>query len=153
MIVGPGNVYVAEAKRQLFGRVGIDLLAGPTEILVLADAEVFLGANATVVYGDKGIGMNQVLPTGKAARYTGGLWVGKFLKTVTWQIVTEAGNAETASTMAAIAEAENMKGHALTARMRMEGEKEDLWGSGLGTRRAIQCLASEKPLARPTKVY
>jgi sulfopropanediol 3-dehydrogenase len=223
MIVGPGNAYVAEAKRQLFGRVGIDLLAGPTEILVLADASadprlvaadllgqaehgttspaivvtdsrelgeavinevedllkwwptapvagvawrnrgeiilcadleemarvadqlasehvevqtkepewflerltnygsLFLGANATVVYGDKGIGTNHVLPTGKAARYTGGLWVGKFLKTVTWQIVTEAGNAGIAPTMAAIAEAENMKGHALTARMRING--------------------------------
>jgi sulfopropanediol 3-dehydrogenase len=224
MIVGPGNAYVAEAKRQLFGRVGIDLLAGPTEILVLADAaadpqlvaadllgqaehgttspaivvtdsrelgqavinevegllkrwptaaiagaawrnlgeviacadademvriadqiacehvevhttdpkwflrrltnygSLFLGANATVVYGDKGIGTNHVLPTGRAARYTGGLWVGKFLKTVTWQIVTDAGNAQVAPTMAAIAEAENMKGHALTARMRIEKE-------------------------------
>jgi sulfopropanediol 3-dehydrogenase len=229
MIVGPGNAYVAEAKRQLYGRVGIDLQAGPTEILVLADASadprlvaadllgqaehgvtspaiavtdsremgqailneverlltwwptaavagmawrnrgevmvcadpeemvrvadqiasehvevqtadpkwflarltnygsLFLGANATVVYGDKGIGTNHVLPTGRAARYTGGLWVGKFLKTVTWQIVTDAGNEKVAPTMAAIAEAENMKGHALTARMRMENEE----GSGL----------------------
>jgi sulfopropanediol 3-dehydrogenase len=232
MIVGAGNAYVAEAKRQLFGRVGIDLLAGPTEILVLADASadprlvaadllgqaehgttspaivvtdsrelgqavlkeverllkewptaavagvawrdrgevivcadademadvadqiasehvevqttdpnwflrrltnygsLFLGANATVVYGDKGIGTNHVLPTAKAARYTGGLWVGKFLKTVTWQTVTDAGNAEVAPTMAAIADAENMKGHALTARMRIEGEKESLLDSG-----------------------
>ena len=222
MIVGPGNAYVAEAKRQLYGRVGIDLQAGPTEILVLADASadprlvaadllgqaehgatspaivvtdsremgqailnevesllkwwptaavagaawrnrgeviicadteemvrvadqiasehvevqtadpkwflqrlsnygsLFLGANATVVYGDKGIGTNHVLPTGRAARYTGGLWVGKFLKTVTWQIVTEAGNVEVAPTMADIADAENMKGHALTARMRID---------------------------------
>jgi sulfopropanediol 3-dehydrogenase len=229
MIVGPGNAYVAEAKRQLYGRVGIDLQAGPTEILVLADASadprlvaadllgqaehgttspaivvtdsreqgqailsevenllkwwptaavagaawrnrgevivcedteemariadqiasehvevqtadpkwfldrltnygsLFLGANATVVYGDKGIGTNHVLPTGRAARYTGGLWVGKFLKTVTWQTVTEAGNATVAPTMAAIAEAENMKGHALTARMRIESEKESLF--------------------------
>ncbi len=234
MIVGPGNAYVAEAKRQLFGRVGIDLQAGPTEILVLADAtadprlvaadllgqaehgptspaivvtdsldlgravinevegllkrwptaaiageawhnrgevilcddlgemvrvadqiasehvevqtadpqwflkrltnygSLFLGANATVVYGDKGIGTNHVLPTGKAARYTGGLWVGKFLKTVTWQIVTDAGNAEVAPTMAAIAEAENMKGHALTARMRINGEKETIFNSAWG---------------------
>jgi sulfopropanediol 3-dehydrogenase len=229
MIVGPGNAYVAEAKRQLYGRVGIDLQAGPTEILVLADASadprlvaadllgqaehgttspaivvtdsreqgeaiirevenllkwwptaavagaawrnrgevivcadieemariadqiasehvevqtadpkwfldrltnygsLFLGANATVVYGDKGIGTNHVLPTGRAARYTGGLWVGKFLKTVTWQTVTDAGNAEVAATMAAIAEAENMKGHALTARMRIESEKDSLF--------------------------
>jgi len=232
MIVGPGNAYVAEAKRQLYGRVGIDLQAGPTEILVLADASadprivaadllgqaehgvtspaivvtdsrelgqavlnevesllkwwptadvagaawrnrgeviicadvdemarvadqiasehvevqtkdptwflkrltnygsLFLGANATVVYGDKGIGTNHVLPTGRAARYTGGLWVGKFLKTVTWQIVTDAGNAEVAPTMAAIAEAENMKGHALTARFRTEIDKESILKPG-----------------------
>jgi len=223
MIVGAGNAYVAEAKRQLFGRVGIDLLAGPTEILILADSSadtrlvaadllgqaehgttspailvtdskdlgkavmnevsslleewptaavageawrnrgevivcadseemvrvadqiasehvevqtmdpgwflkkltnygsLFLGANATVVYGDKGIGTNHVLPTGRAARYTGGLWVGKFLKTVTWQTVTDAANAEIAPTMAAVAEAESMHGHAITARMRLKG--------------------------------
>lgn len=220
MIVGAGNPFVAEAKRQLFGRVGIDLLAGPTEILVLADASadprwvaadllgqaehgttspavlvtdsrelaqaavrelerllqtwptasvageawrnlgqvilcedpsemvrvadhiasehvevqtrdpgwflerltnygsLFLGSNATVVYGDKGIGTNHVLPTGRAARYTGGLWVGKFLKTVTWQIVSDAGNALVAPAMAAISDAESMAGHAITARLR-----------------------------------
>jgi sulfopropanediol 3-dehydrogenase len=192
MLVGPGNAYVAEAKRQLFGEVGIDLLAGPTEILVIADetadpelvaadligqaehgpttpaillttstelaesarAEVerqldadlstaetartaweqhreirvldtleqmvvaaeeiasehveihtaeprffleamtnygamFLGENTTVAYGDKTIGTNHVLPTSRAARYTGGLWVGKFLKTVTHQEVRD----------------------------------------------------------------
>jgi sulfopropanediol 3-dehydrogenase len=189
MIVGPGNAYVAEAKRQLFGRVGIDLLAGPTEILVIADdsadaemcatdllgqaehgpnspaillttseplaratmAEVerqlqtlptapiagvawrdygqvllcddedelvrvadeiasehvevltrnprvflermtnygalFLGPMTNVAYGDKVIGTNHTLPTRGAARYTGGLWVGKFLKTCTYQEV------------------------------------------------------------------
>ena len=190
MIVGPGNAYVAEAKRQLFGRVGIDLFAGPTETLIIADdsvdgeicatdllgqaehgptspailitnseklardtmAEVerllkiltsadlagkawadygevivcadeaemiseadrvasehvqvmtrdpdvflngmrnygslFLGARTNVAYGDKVIGTNHTLPTKKAARYTGGLWVGKFLKTCTYQKVT-----------------------------------------------------------------
>jgi sulfopropanediol 3-dehydrogenase len=189
LLVGPGNPYVAEAKRQLFGEVGIDLLAGPTEILVVADehadpvivaadlvgqaehgpdspavlittsaelaervrAEVdrqladlptgetaeaawrahgaihvvesreaaaaladeqacehveilaedprwfleglrnygalFLGEGTTVAYGDKTIGTNHVLPTAGAARYSGGLWVGKFLKTVTHQEV------------------------------------------------------------------
>jgi sulfopropanediol 3-dehydrogenase len=184
MIVGPGNAYVAEA-RQLFGRVGIDLLAGPTETLVTpttastaksapltcrpgrtwstspailltnsrssrdterssgpkmptADAagkawadfgevivcadqdemvreadriasehvqvmtrdpdyflnnmknygSLFLGARTNVAYGDKVIGTNHTLPTKKAARYTGGLWVGKFLKTCTYQKVT-----------------------------------------------------------------
>ena len=190
MLVGPGNAYVAEAKRQLFGRVGIDLFAGPTEILVIADdsaevgmvaadllgqaehgytspaalittsaelaaelpaeierqlaalrtAEVagkawadygqiilvedeaeavieadklayehvevltrnpryflnnmsqygalFLGPETNVAYGDKVIGTNHTLPTKGAARYTGGLWVGKFLKTCTWQECT-----------------------------------------------------------------
>jgi sulfopropanediol 3-dehydrogenase len=189
MIVGPGNAYVAEAKRQLFGRVGIDLLAGPTETLIIADdscdaetaavdligqaehgpgspavllttsekltrevpaaiekllswlptAEVarvawqncgeiilcdtldemvgeadriasehvqvmtrqpdyflermtnygalFLGARTNVAYGDKVIGTNHTLPTVRAARYTGGLWVGKFIKTCTYQRV------------------------------------------------------------------
>jgi sulfopropanediol 3-dehydrogenase len=191
MIAGPGNAYVAEAKRQLFGEVGIDLLAGPTEILVIADettdaelvavdllgqaehgptspaclittsetlaralpAEIerqlaglptadvasvawrdfgqiilvsnfdeavqeadrlayehvevltqnpryflehlrnfgslFLGPQTNVAYGDKVIGTNHTLPTKRAARYTGGLWVGKFLKTVTYQECTE----------------------------------------------------------------
>ncbi|WP_102126506.1 histidinol dehydrogenase [Deinococcus planocerae] len=222
MIVGAGNAYVAEAKRQLFGTVGIDLLAGPTEICILADdsadprlvaadllgqaehgtnspavlvttsrevgeatlreidrwlptwptAEVageawrtlgevivvegdeemvrvsdqiasehlevqtrdprwfltrltnygslFLGQSATVVYGDKGIGTNHVLPTGRAARYTGGLWVGKFIKTVTWQHVTPEGDALVAPHIAAVADAEGMAGHALTARLRLE---------------------------------
>jgi sulfopropanediol 3-dehydrogenase len=189
MIVGPGNAYVAEAKRQLFGRVGIDLLAGPTETLIIADDSVdgelcatdllgqaehgptspavlitnseklardtmaeierllkilptadaagkawedfgevivcesydemvaeadrvasehvqvmtrdpdyflehmknygslFLGPRTNVAYGDKVIGTNHTLPTRKAARYTGGLWVGKFMKTCTYQKV------------------------------------------------------------------
>jgi sulfopropanediol 3-dehydrogenase len=222
MIVGAGNAYVAEAKRQLFGVVGIDLLAGPTEILVIADdtgdpttiaadllaqaehgpnsvsvlvttsravaegtlreiermlgtlptaalagqswrdygeiilvdsdeemlkeadriasehlevhthdpdwfmhrlsnyGSLFLGHNATVVFGDKGIGTNHVLPTGRAARYTGGLWVGKFIKTVTYQTVTDAGNQLVAPPIADVAEAEGMAGHAITARLRLE---------------------------------
>ena len=194
MIVGAGNAYVAEAKRQLFGTVGIDLLAGPTEVAVIADetadprivaadllgqaehgpnspailittsadfghaverevhtwlegdwptkeiagaawrdfgtivvcaddeemvrvsdsyapehlevqtkdplwfherlrnyGSLFLGAQSTVAYSDKSIGTNHVLPTRGAARYTGGLWVGKFLKTLTFQKVTEVG--------------------------------------------------------------
>jgi len=224
MIVGAGNAYVAEAKRQLFGRVGIDLLAGPTEILVIADesaepelvaadllgqaehgptspavlvttsralagqvladverllrswptAEVagpawrdhgevvvaadrdeavaladryapehlevqvtdaeldsylvalhnygslFLGREATVVYGDKAVGTNHVLPTAGAARYTGGLWVGKFLKTVTYQRLTPEGTRRIAPAAAAISDAEFFGGHAITARMRLE---------------------------------
>jgi sulfopropanediol 3-dehydrogenase len=196
MIVGPGNAYVADAKRQLFGRVGIDLLAGPTEVLVIADetadAEIcatdllgqaehgptspaillttneqlaydtmkeverqlqtlltadvagvawrdygqvilcesddemvqvadqiasehvevltrepryflermtnygalFLGPRTNVAYGDKVIGTNHTLPTRGAGRYTGGLWVGKFLKTVTYQeVLTDEASA------------------------------------------------------------
>jgi sulfopropanediol 3-dehydrogenase len=223
-LVGAGNAYVAEAKRQLFGRVGIDLLAGPTEILVIADegadaelvaadllgqaehgptspcilistsrtlaeraleevdrlleswptAEVaraawenhgnvvvvadrdeaialadeyapehlevqvdegeldeylnglrnygslFLGDQATVVYGDKAVGTNHVLPTSRAARYTGGLWVGKFLRTVTYQHLTEEGTRRVAPVAAAISDAEMFGGHALTARMRID---------------------------------
>jgi len=223
MLVGAGNAYVAEAKRQLFGKVGIDLLAGPTEILVIADAtaepelvaadllgqaehgptspavlvttsralgeqviaeverlleswptaavageawrergeviavddhaeamavadrhapehlevqvderdldrylrglrnygSLFLGREATVVYGDKAVGTNHVLPTEQAARYTGGLWVGKFLKTVTYQRLTGEGTRRVAPAAAAISEAERFGGHAITARMRL----------------------------------
>ena len=195
MLVGPGNAYVAEAKRQLYGRVGIDLFAGPTEILVIADdsadaemcatdllgqaehgptspamlittsralaeaigrgraparraadrrgrrrrpgatmarsssgrgpdeavveadriaaehvevlteeprwfldrltnyGALFLGPETNVAYGDKVIGTNHTLPTKGAARYTGGLWVGKFLKTCTYQEVHAARRA------------------------------------------------------------
>lgn len=224
MIVGAGNAYVAEAKRQVFGRVGIDLLAGPTEILILADptadaelvaadllgqaehgptspcvlittdrslatevletvdrllqtwptaavagqawrdrgivavaddrneaialandfapehlevhaaedeldaylgqlrnyGSLFLGEEATVTYGDKVVGTNHVLPTGRAARYTGGLWVGKFLKTVTYQRLTTEGTRQVAPAAAAIAQAEMFEGHAITALMRLE---------------------------------
>jgi sulfopropanediol 3-dehydrogenase len=224
MLVGAGNAYVAEAKRQLFGQVGIDLLAGPTEIVVIADhyadpwlvaadllgqaehgptspavlittsrslgnavqaaidallqtwptrevageawrrhgsiaiaadraeavelsdeiapehlevqvredeldyylatlsnyGSLFLGDQATVAYGDKGVGTNHVLPTMGAARYTGGLWVGKFLRTCTFQRLTVEGTRAIAPTIAAICDAERFGGHALTARMRLE---------------------------------
>jgi sulfopropanediol 3-dehydrogenase len=224
MLVGAGNAYVAEAKRQLFGQVGIDLLAGPTEILVIADesadpelvaadllgqaehgptspavlvstsrelgeqaiaaverlldrwptaavagtawrergevvvaadraeaialadryapehlevqvdeseldhyrdglrsyGSLFLGREATVVYGDKAVGTNHVLPTAGAARYTGGLWVGKFLKTVTFQRLEAEGTRRVAPAAAAISDAERFGGHAITARMRLE---------------------------------
>jgi sulfopropanediol 3-dehydrogenase len=223
MLVGAGNAYVAEAKRQLFGSVGIDLLAGPTEVMVLADdsadpeivaadllgqaehgptspatlittsselaeavaravddwlegewpttevagvawrdhgtivvcedeeeaasvaddmapehleihtgdpdwylkrlgsyGTLFLGTHATVAYSDKAVGTNHILPTRRAARYTGGLWVGKFLKAVTYQRVTAEGSARVAPTAAAISDAELMFGHALTARLRLD---------------------------------
>ena len=81
---------------------------------------LFLGEHATVVYSDKAIGTNHVLPTARAARYTGGLWVGKFLKTLTYQRVTAEGTRAVASVAAAIAEAEGMAGHAVTARLRLQ---------------------------------
>jgi sulfopropanediol 3-dehydrogenase len=224
MLVGAGNAYVAEAKRQLFGRVGIDLLAGPTEVLIIADeaadpqivaadvlgqaehgptspagviavgesvaravsaaidallptwptadvagaawrdhgwiavagddeeaieiadqaasehlevqvaaeklvsyharlrnyGSLFLGDQATVAYGDKAVGTNHVLPTSRAARYTGGLWVGKFLKTCTYQELTPEGTRTVAPVVEVICEAERMQGHGLTATMRLE---------------------------------
>lgn len=222
MVVGAGNVYVAEAKRQLFGTVGIDLLAGPTEILVIADetanpeliasdiagqlehgptsagwlictsaevaeeslaaierrieelptgkvareawerygeiaicddvaeaveladklaaehveihtadpdtylrllrnyGSIFLGENTTVPYGDKGIGTNHVLPTAGAARYTGGLWVGSFLKALTYQSATVEGSRNTAPMIVAISEAEELPGHARSAQDRLD---------------------------------
>ena len=236
LIVGAGNAYVAEAKRQLFGRVGIDLLAGPTEVAVIADetadaelvaldllgqaehgptspavlittsrrlgeevltavehwletfptrdvagaawrahgsvivvgdldeaialsdriasehlevqvdparleycrtrlqnyGSLFLGAEATVAYGDKAVGTNHVLPTLRASRYTGGLWVGKFLKTCTYQRLTEEGTHQVAPTVEAIAAAENMEGHALTARYRLD-RLDSGSGSGSGS--------------------
>ena len=220
MITGPGNAYVAEAKRQLYGIVGIDLLAGPTEILVIADdtadpalvatdllgqaehgpdspawlvttsrrlgaavlkeierqlpdlptrdnaskawadlgeivvvdsddeaivlsdeyapehlelqtgrddyylerltnyGSLFVGEAATVAYGDKGVGTNHTLPTGRAARYTGGLWVGKFIKTVTYQRLTRRASRDMAGVISRICREEGMIAHAITAEVR-----------------------------------
>ena len=222
MLVGPGNAYVAEAKRQLFGQVGIDLLAGPTETLIIADdsvdaemvatdllgqaehgtnspavllttsetlagevvaeierqltvlatAEVagqawrdygqiilaeddaemlrvadeiasehvqvltrdpdyflnnlsnygslFLGPETNVAYGDKAIGTNHILPTGRAARYTGGLWVGKFLKTVTYQRATREASVVIGQHCSVICGVEGFAGHQRQADLRVE---------------------------------
>lgn len=221
MLVGPGNVYVAEAKRQLFGEVGIDLFAGPTEVLVIADhtgdaeliaadligqaehgptspavlittsqqlgsdvaeqisrqleglptadiaaaawrdhgqilvvadreeaarladklayehveihterprwfldrlrnyGSLFLGSETTVAYGDKTIGTNHILPTAGAARYTGGLWVGKFLKTVTYQECTPDASVSIGEICARQCRLENFEGHARTCDLRV----------------------------------
>jgi sulfopropanediol 3-dehydrogenase len=83
---------------------------------------LFIGPHATVTYSDKAIGTNHVLPTGRAARYTGGLWVGKFLKTVTTQRVDARGSMAVAEHAAAVADAELMYGHAISARLRTNPE-------------------------------
>jgi sulfopropanediol 3-dehydrogenase len=221
MLVGPGNAYVAEAKRQLFGAVGIDLLAGPTETLIIADdsadlemvatdllgqaehgpsspatllttshklatgieeeiqrqlkslptadvagvawkncgsvilvdseeeliseankiasehvqvltknpdlfldrltnyGALFLGPETNVAYGDKVIGTNHTLPTNKAANYTGGLWVGKFLKTVTYQRCTPEASALIGEYCSRLCEIENFAGHKAQADLRV----------------------------------
>ncbi len=221
MLVGPGNAYVAEAKRQLYGRVGIDLFAGPTEILIVADetadvvmvavdllgqaehgptspailittssklaeqlpAEIerqlkvlptadvagqawrdygqiilvdsldeavieadrcaaehveiltreprfflermrnygamFLGPETNVAYGDKVIGTNHTLPTQGAARYTGGLWVGKFLKTVTYQQCTPEASVVVADYCSRLCAIERFWGHKEQADLRL----------------------------------
>jgi sulfopropanediol 3-dehydrogenase len=222
ILCGAGNRFVAEAKRQLFGRCGIDLLAGPTEILVIADdsadpslvacdllgqaehdpnsgiclvalsedfarrtlAEVerqlavlptrdvasvswadngivyvadspeeairlgddyapehlelhcsdnayyqsrltnygslFVGEETTVAYGDKTIGTNHILPTSRSARYTGGLWVGKFLKTCTYQRCTPEASRLIGEVTERQCIAEHMLAHGISARVRME---------------------------------
>ena len=222
MIVGPGNAYVAEAKRQLFGRIGIDLLAGPSETLIIADDTVdaelcatdllgqaehgfntpailltnseklaretigeverllkilptantagaswrdfgqvivcdsydemvteadriasehvqvmtrdpdfflnnmrnygalFLGPRTNVAYGDKVIGTNHTLPTGRAARYTGGLWVGKFIKTCTYQkILTDEASALIGRYCSRLCAIEGMTAHGEQANIRV----------------------------------
>jgi sulfopropanediol 3-dehydrogenase len=221
MLCGAGNRFVAEAKRQLYGRCGIDLLAGPTEILVIADdaadpalvacdllgqaehdpdsgiclialsddfaraaiAEVerqlaalptrevasrswrdngivmaadgpeeavrladdyapehlelhvrepafyesrlasygslFVGEETTVAYGDKAIGTNHILPTGRAARYTGGVWVGKFLKTCTYQRMSPAASREVGEVTERQCARERMPAHGITAHVRI----------------------------------
>lgn len=223
ILVGPGNAYVAEAKRQLFGRVGIDLFAGPTETLVIADeigcdpemaatdllgqaehgpdspaillttsetfaretmrevtrlleilptrdiarvaweamgevivaqsddemaaiadqiasehvqvmtrdpefflhrmsnyGALFLGARTNVSFGDKVIGTNHTLPTRKAARYTGGLWVGKFLKTCTYQrITTDRASALIGEYCSRLCTLEGFAGHGEQANLRV----------------------------------
>jgi sulfopropanediol 3-dehydrogenase len=81
---------------------------------------LFLGDQATVAYGDKAVGTNHVLPTSRAARYTGGLWVGKYLKTCTYQRLTPAGTALVAPAVAAISQEEHFEGHAMTAEVRLE---------------------------------
>jgi sulfopropanediol 3-dehydrogenase len=79
-----------------------------------------LGEEATIAFSDKAIGTNHTLPTGRAARYTGGLWVGKFLKTVTYQRCTRAGAVEIAAHAGLLSDAEHFEGHAKTAYFRIQ---------------------------------
>ena len=81
---------------------------------------LFLGEETTVAYGDKSIGTNHILPTSRAARYTGGVWVGKFLKTCTYQRMTEAASLELAPVTERQCRRENMLAHGITARVRIE---------------------------------
>jgi sulfopropanediol 3-dehydrogenase len=225
VVVGAGNKYVAEAKRQIFGDVGIDLLAGPTEILIIADqtadpfilaadllgqaehdpnsrqclislsrdiaeqtlqelekqlktlptrevagqswgnygevvvvdsreeavemsecwapehlevqtadwhyfldncknyGSMFCGEETTVAYGDKTIGTNHVLPTMRAARYTGGLYVGKFVKTVTYQHASREASLKVAEVCERACNYENMLAHGISCRVRIDKYK------------------------------
>ena len=227
ILCGAGNKYVAEAKRQLFGRCGIDLLAGPTEILIIADesadpslvacdllgqaehdpnsgialicfsqdfanlcvkeleaqlailptreianlswhnngriyiadspeesvqisddyapehleihvkntdyyleklrnyGSLFIGEETTVAYGDKSIGTNHILPTSRAARYTGGLWVGKFLKTVTYQKMTQEASVIIGEVTERQCYVERMMAHGFTAKVRIQRYKKN----------------------------
>ncbi len=79
---------------------------------------LFNGEESTVAYGDKGVGTNHTLPTAKAARYTGGLWVGKFIKTVTYQYLTKEASRRVAPIMSRICYAEGMIAHGITADVR-----------------------------------
>jgi sulfopropanediol 3-dehydrogenase len=84
---------------------------------------LFIGEETTVAYGDKSIGTNHILPTSRAARYTGGLWVGKFLKTCTWQRMTSDASREVGEVTERQCIREHMLAHALTARVRIERYK------------------------------
>src|SRR6185295_18988737 len=81
---------------------------------------LFLGEESTVAYGDKGVGTNHTLPTGRAARYTGGLWVGKFLKTITYRRLTPAASERIAPIIGRMCATEGMLAHEITANVRVE---------------------------------
>src|SRR5918911_1476443 len=157
MIVGPGNAFVAEAKRQLailptagaarkswedYGEVIVcdddeemlreaDRIASEHVQVMTKDPDyflenmqnygaLFLGPRTNVSYGDKVIGTNHTLPTQKAARYTGGLWVGKFLKTVTWQrVLTDEASARVGAVCSRLCMLEGFAGHAEQANVRV----------------------------------
>jgi len=130
VIVGPGNRFVAEAKRILFGLIGIDVFAGPTESLVLADntADPYIVAIDLMSQAEHGFdspvwlvtdSSNHILPTKKAGRYSGGLSVGKFIKTVTYQKLTTEANRKIGAVTSRISRIEGMEGHARAADVRL----------------------------------
>ena len=145
-LVGAGNQYVAEAKRIVYGKVGIDQFAGDTneEMAKISDqyasehlevhaenldwwlnrlrnyGSLFLGEETTVAYGDKCSGTNHILPTKGGGRYTGGLFVGKFIKTLTFQRMTKDANKIVGATAARLARAEGMEAHARTGDIRLK---------------------------------
>ena len=83
---------------------------------------IFIGEETSVPFGDKVVGTNHTLPTGGAARYTGGLWVGKFLKTLTYQRLTEEASRRIAVPAGGISRSEGMLGHAISAEIRLTME-------------------------------
>jgi len=124
-----GRIYIAESREEAVA-LADDYAPEHLEIQT-ADLDyylenlgnygsVFVGAETTVAYGDKCIGTNHILPTSRAARYTGGLWVGKFLKTVTYQKMTPAASKAIGQVTERQCAAEKMLAHAITARVRVE---------------------------------
>ena len=124
-----GRVYVAEDRDEA---VAISDDYAPEHLeLHVADPDyylarlrnygsLFIGEETTVAYGDKSIGTNHILPTSRAARYTGGLWVGKFLKTVTYQRMTPAASRVVGGVTERQCKVERMLAHGITARVRVE---------------------------------
>ncbi len=93
--------------------------AARTHVRVRNYGSLFLGEETTVAYGDKAVGINHTLPTGRAARYTGGLWVGKFIKVVTFQRLTREGSRMIAAHASRISSMEGMAAHAETCDLRI----------------------------------
>jgi len=124
-----GRIYVAQSPEEAVALCD-DYAPEHLEIQVLDPAyyferltnygSLFIGEETTVAYGDKSIGTNHILPTSRAARYTGGVWVGKFLKTVTYQRMTREASVEVAKVTARQCRVERMLAHAITADVRVE---------------------------------
>ena len=123
----PGAVWVHNGRPRVAFVFAVDdgtitaikLLADPEHLGRLRNyGSLFLGEESTVAYSDKTIGTNHILPTGRAARYTGGLWVGKFIKTVTYQRLSRDASRRVAPVVARICEIEGMLAHKATADLR-----------------------------------